>query len=127
MSEKFIFVKKKIGESVYIESRPEEENGYDYNSEDHFDTIGDGSYYELTDIDKVIKALQEVKANGANYVEIDFNIDHQEMEITGYEYRQANEEERKKYFDEIEEEKRIAREIQIQQLEKKLEELKKVK
>lgn len=127
MSEKIIFVKKKIEDVIYIESNPKEENGYDPNYDIDYDVIGDGSYYEVTNINHVIDALLQLNAKGATSVEIDYNIDHGEMMITGYEFRKANEEELKKYFDEIEEEKRISREIQIKHLEEKLEKLKNTK
>jgi len=126
MPKKIIFVQKKI-DNVYIESRPEEENGFDYDEDMTFDTIGDGTYSGLIPVSVLIEKLVELNSAGVNYVEIDYNCDHQEYEIAGYEFRQANEQEVEEYFQKQNRIEEDNTEYQIQLLEKQLEELKRKK
>lgn len=53
-------------------------------------------YNQPVKIDEVIKILNDLKAKGANYVGIDFNIDHPDYTFDGLKVRRATEEDIKK-------------------------------
>jgi len=91
-------------EEFYVE--PENENGYDWDSDDRYEEIGylqrDGG---MVSIERLRKVLDEFESKGANYVNIDYHCDHNEVEVTGVVYRTSTEEEIKDFKNAQEEKK----------------------
>lgn len=90
------YFKQRLIDKIYLEARPEEENGFSYDIHEDFTTITEGrceSDSEPVSIDTLIEQLISLKKLGANYVSCDWHCDHQELELHGYEFRTATEEE----------------------------------
>ncbi len=83
----------------YIE--PQVENGFDWDSDDKYLEIvtTDCSEGGLVLISKLREALDEFEKIGANYVNINYHCDHNEVEVTGVSYRKSTEIEIKNYND----------------------------
>ena len=75
-------------------------------------------------INRLISILQELKNNGANYVQLEENCDHRGYDIEGFQIRFATPEEIENYYskDKILEKKR--KEEKIKRLEEELKKLK---
>jgi predicted TIM-barrel fold metal-dependent hydrolase len=88
------YIKTKFINKTRIHSRPEEDLGFNHNI--HEDFVNEqGGYVEgiLVKIDDVIEELNILKKEGVNYVNIDPDEDHEELNIRGFEIRLMNDEE----------------------------------
>lgn len=92
----------KFIEKKYLTSNPQEDNGFDYESDDDYREIGDVNQSDsgLVKIDDLITILQELKDKGSNYVACDWHCDHQELDVYGFNYRKSTYEEVKVVEDE---------------------------
>ena len=77
-------------------------------------------------IDKLINILQDFKSKGANYVACDWHCDHQELDLYGFEFRKATEEEIAEKELEFAKREANRKADEIRQLEAKLEKLKSI-
>jgi len=80
---------------AYIESRPEEDLGLDYDVHIQDENLGEDCYSDagFVNIDILIEKLKYFKESGANYVACDWHCDHQELELYGVNLRLASEDE----------------------------------
>lgn len=113
-------------EKKYLESRPYEDNGFDYENDDDYEEIGDSNHSDagLVKIDELIEVLKELKDKGSNYVACDWHCDHQELDVYGFNYRKSTDEEVKEVEDAIKEKKEALKQKQIREMEEKLAKLK---
>ena len=124
-----IFFKiNKIGQTVDIPSRPEEDLGFSYETHEDYTILPNpGNFYTeagLVKIEDLEEQIQFLKANGANYVACDWHSDHEELEVTGFEFRRATEEEILEFQKGIAKRDLERKEKEIKQLEEKLKALK---
>lgn len=121
-----VYFTNKFIDKRYLTSTPEEDNGFDYEKDDGYQTLGDRNNSDagLVKIDELIKTLQDLKDKGSNYVACDWHCDHQELEVHGFNFRKATEEEVKIEEDKIKVEKNILKKRQIEELERQLAKLK---
>jgi len=123
-----IYIKTKFIDKLYLESRPEEEMGFDYDEHDDFVNQVEGKQEYivggLVKIDEIIKNLQTLKEAGSNYVDIDFHEDHQELEITGFDVHRMSEKEILEYELSIRKNDSERKQKEISELEAKLQKLK---
>ena len=121
-----VYFTNKFINKTYLTSTPEEDNGFDFEKDDDYQTIGDTNYSDsgLVKIDELIKTLQDLKEKGSNYVACDWHCDHQELEIHGFNFRKSNDEEVKIEEDKIQAKKDLLKKRQIEDLEKQLAKLK---
>ncbi len=119
------FINKFI-EKKYLTSNPQEDNGFDYESDDDYREIGDVNQSDsgLVKIDDLITILQELKDKGSNYVACDWHCDHQELDVYGFNYRKSTYEEVKVVEDEAKAKKELLKQRQIKEMEDKLAKLK---
>jgi len=125
-----IYISKKLIDNASVSEIDFDFNevfGFDY--DEHDDIIDVNEYEGDLDsepilIDKLIKILQELKNNGANYVQLEENCDHQGYDIEGLQVRLATPEEIENYNnkDKILEESKKQKEIK--RLEEELKKLK---
>ena len=123
-----VYFKKRLIDRRFLEARPEEENGFSYDEHDGF-TVLEENYpqqpeAEPVNIDMLIKELTDLKQKGSNYVSCDWHGDHQELELYGYEFRKATEEEIKEHELKIAEADLARKKKEIQRLEAQLNKLK---
>lgn len=123
-----IYIKTKFIDKLYLESRPEEDMGFNYDEHDDFvnQVEGKQGYIVggLVKIDEVIKNLQTLKEAGSNYVDIDFHEDHQELEIMGFDVHRMSEKEILEYELSIRKNDSERKQKEISELEAKLQKLK---
>jgi hypothetical protein len=114
----------KVAET-YIESRPEEDLGLDYDFHTTQENLGEECYTDtgFVKIDELITKLQSFKNAGANYVACDWHCDHQELELYGVNFRVATEDEIKDHLMEIAQAAVDKKNDKIKQLESELEKL----
>jgi hypothetical protein len=109
----------------YVE--PENENGYDWDSEDRYEEIGylqrDGG---MVSIERLRKALDEFESKGANYVNIDYHCDHNEVEVTGVVYRTSTEKEIEDFIKAQEEKKEMQKADAIAKLKAEIDRIKNI-
>ena len=107
---------------AYIESRPEEDLGLDYDVHTQDENIGEECYTDagFVNIDKLIQTLNYFKESGANYVACDWHSDHQELELYGVNLRLATDDEIKDHFKRLEKAVNDKRNDKIKQLESEL-------
>lgn len=124
----FFITSKFIGNKS-LESRPEEDLGFDYDNYGNFDFIGNEPYDKsdagVVDIVQLMAILMEMKAKGANYVACDWHCDHQELDLYGFNITASTSEEIKIKLDGLRHIKQKTKELEIAKLEKTLENLKK--
>lgn len=125
MSKNIFFHKRNIQE-ISLESRPEEELGFDYDSHDEYVNLGDGFLTDvgLVNIDLLIENLTEMKSNGVTHVSCDWHSDHQELDLYGVQYRLANQEEIDAYKEALTVKENARKQREIEKLEAKLKQLK---
>ena len=113
-------------EEKSLESRPYEDNGFDYENHDDYEEIGDPNYTDsgLVKLDELIEVLKELKDKGANYVACDWHCDHVELEVHGFNYRKSTNEEVKEVEDANKTKKDLLKQRQIREMEEKLAKLK---
>lgn len=121
-----VYTHQKFIENISLESRPEEDMGFDYDTYSNFIELGDSNRSEsgLVSIDNLITSLEKMKSNGCNYVSCDWHCDHVELDLYGFEYRLATDEEVRTYHIKKQKEKSMKREEEILRLETKLQFLK---
>jgi hypothetical protein len=119
---------KFIGEKS-LESRPEDDFGFDYDNYGNFDILGDDPYKKIdvgvVSITQLIAKLKEMQTKGANYVGCDWHCDHQELDLYAYSLSKANSDEIQSYKNGLYHEIQKNKEKEITELEKRLEFLKK--
>ena len=76
-------------------------------------------------IDRLINILQELKNNGANYVQLEENCDHQGYDIEGFQIRLATTEEIENYYNKDKILEKSKKQEKIKRLEEELKKLKK--
>ena len=76
-------------------------------------------------IDRLINILQELKNNGANYVQLEENCDHQGYDIEGFQIRLATPEEIENYYNKDKILEKSKKQEKIKRLEEELKKLKK--
>lgn len=119
------FTNKFIGKH-YLTSNPQEDNGFDYETDDDYKEIGDINQSDagLVKIDELITILQELKDKGANYVACDWHCDHQELDVYGFNYRKSTDEEVQVVEEAAKAKKELLKQRQIKEIEEKLSKLK---
>lgn len=77
----------------YVE--PENDCGFNWDSGDSYEVIQEVNYLDggMVSIENMRKALDEFEKHGANYVNVDFHCDHNEVEVTGVIFRKSTQEE----------------------------------
>ena len=77
----------------YVE--PENDHGFNWDSNDSYEVIQEVNYLDggMVSIENMRKALDEFEKQGANYVNVDFHCDHNEVEVTGVIFRKSTQEE----------------------------------
>jgi hypothetical protein len=77
----------------YVE--PENDCGFNWDSGDSYEVIQEVNYLDggMVSIENMRKALDEFEKQGANYVNVDFHCDHNEVEVTGVIFRKSTQEE----------------------------------
>lgn len=77
----------------YVE--PENDCGFNWDSNDRYEVIQEANYLDggMVSIENMRKALDEFEKQGANYVNVDFHCDHNEVEVTGVIFRKSTQEE----------------------------------
>ena len=80
-------------EQFYVE--PENDHGFNWDSNDSYEVIQEVNYLDggMVSIENMRKALDEFEKQGANYVNVDFHCDHNEVEVTGVIFRKSSQEE----------------------------------
>ena len=119
------FTNKFIGKH-YLTSNPQEDNGFDYETDDDYKEIGDINQSDagFVKIDELITILQELKDKGANYVACDWHCDHQELDVYGFNYRKSTDEEVQAVEEAANAKKELLKQRQIKEMEEKLAKLK---
>lgn len=119
------FTSKNIGKTVNIESRPEDEIGYDWETE-NYQIIGDEQLSDtgLVNIDTLISTLESFKEKGANFVSCDWHCDHGELDVSGYNFTHSSDSEINIAKDAMLAKKELLKQRQIKELEDKLAKLK---
>lgn len=79
---------------------------------------------EPMEIDKVIETLNELKDKGANYVEMMYHCDHMGYVFNGIDIHESTKEELEAHLKHQKINKEIARQEEIEKLERRLKELK---
>jgi hypothetical protein len=109
----------------YVE--PANENGYDWDSNDRYEEIGsiqrDGG---MVSIERLRKALDEFESKGANYVNLDYHCDHNEVEVTGVVYRTSTEKEIEDFIKAQEEKKEKQKADAIAKLQAEIDRIKNI-
>jgi hypothetical protein len=117
---------KKILETKQFYVEPESDLGYDWNSNDRYEVIQELNYLEggVISIENMRKALDEFEKQGANYVNVDFHCDHNEVEVTGIIYSRSTDEEVASFIKSQEEMKEVEKAKHIAKLEAEIERIK---
>ena len=117
---------KKILEKKQFYVEPESDLGYDWDSGDRYQVIKELNYLEggVVSIENMRKALDEFEKQGANYVNVDFHCDHNEVEVTGIIYSRSTDDEITSFIKSEEEKKENAKAEHIAKLEAEIERIK---
>jgi hypothetical protein len=109
-----------------ILSRPEEDLGKNWDNGDKSVTLPHSLYFDSDPvaIKDVIEVLVEMNSKGANYISVDWNCDHRELEIMGIEFRHATPKEIDDFEKIMVEKEKNAKEYEILRLEERLQKLK---
>jgi hypothetical protein len=113
-------------DKVYLAASPEKDLGFDYDTHEDFVIIGGGHKCdsEPVCITTLMSHLSTMQSLGSNYVCIDWHVDHQNIVVTGVEFRNATEEETLEHRIKIAEVKMQKRTDEIQELENRIKYLK---
>jgi len=86
---------QKILKTLQFYVEPEIDHGYNWDSDDRYEVIQEANCLEggMVSIENMRKALDEFEKQGANYVNVDFHCDHNEVEITGVIFGRSTQEE----------------------------------
>jgi hypothetical protein len=111
-------------EQFYVE--PESDHGFNWDSDDRYEVIQEVNYLEggKISIENMRKTLDKFEKQGANYVNVDFHCDHNEVEVTGVIYRRSTDEEIALFIKSEEEKKENAKAEHIEKLEAEIERIK---
>ena len=117
---------KKILEKKQFYVEPESDLGYDWDSGDRYQVIKELNYLEggVVSIENMRKALDEFEKQGANYVNVDFHCDHNEVEVPGIIYSRSTDDEITSFIKSEEEKKENAKAEHIAKLEAEIERIK---
>lgn len=123
------YITSKFEQKIEIYSRTDEDFGYDYETDDSYETMGD-KYWNHTEsglvkIDTMIEHLKELQNTGSNYVGCEWHCDHGEMELYGFSLKISSQPEIEKYLESIRTKDKKKTEAEIKLLEDKVKNLKK--
>lgn len=111
-------------EQFYVE--PENDHGFNWDSNDRYEVIQEVNYLEggMISIENMRKALDKFEKQGANYVNVDFHCDHNEVEVTGIIFGRSTQEEIDAYIKEELVQKEAKKEKEIARLQSEIERIK---
>lgn len=112
---------------IDIESRPQEDLGFDYDIDEDYHTLGDTVYRaeaDLVSLDVLISTLNTLKDEGANYVACDWHCDHGELKVHGFTFIVAPQEDVDAHLESVKAKTERKKEQEIKALEEKLKKLK---
>jgi hypothetical protein len=111
-------------EQFYVE--PENDHGFNWDSNDSYEVIQELNYLEggIISIENMRKTLDKFEKQGANYVNVDFHCDHNEVEITGIIFGRSTQEEIDAYIKEELAQKEAKKEKEIARLQAEIERIK---
>ena len=111
-------------EQFYVE--PENDHGFDWHSNDRYEVIQEVNYLEggMISIENMRKTLDKFEKQGANYVNVDFHCDHNEVEVTGIIFGRSTQEEIDAYIKEELLQKEAKKEKEIARLQSEIERIK---
>jgi len=126
--EKIYITSKFIGNES-LESRPEEDFGFNFDEHEDYQILGDEPSHKseagLVSIDYLMRELETLKVKGANYVGCDWHCDHQELDLYGFHLIASNSDEIQAKIDALKHRQQKNKEQEIANLEEKLKKLKK--
>lgn len=108
----------------YVE--PENDCGFNWDSNDRYEVIQEANYLDggMLSIENMRKALDEFEKQGANYVNVDFHCDHNEVEITGVIFGKSTQEEIDAYIKEELDQKEAKKAKEIARLQAEIDRIK---
>ena len=111
-------------EQFYVE--PENDHGFNWDSNDSYEVIQEVNYLDggMVSIENMRKALDEFEKQGANYVNVDFHCDHNEVEVTGVIFRKSTQEEVDNYTKEKLDQKTAQKTKEIARLQAEIDRIK---
>lgn len=110
----------------YVE--PENDCGFNWDSNDRYEVIQDANYLDggMVSIENMRKALDEFEKQGANYINVDFHCDHNEVEVTGVIFGKSTQEEIDAYIKEELAQKEAKKEKEIARLQAEIDRIKNI-
>ena len=111
-------------EQFYVE--PENDHGFNWDSGDSYEVIQEVNYLDggMVSIENMRKALDEFEKQGANYVNVDFHCDHNEVEVTGVIFCKSTQEEVDNYTKEKLDQKTTQKAKEIARLQAEIDRIK---
>lgn len=111
-------------EQFYVE--PENDHGFNWDSNDRYEVIEELNYLKggMISIENMRKTLDKFENQGANYVNVDFHCDHNEVEITGIIFSRSTQEEIDAYIKENLDKKEAQKAKEIARLQAEIERIK---
>lgn len=108
----------------YVE--PENDCGFNWDSNDRYEVIQEANYLDggMVSIENMRMALDEFEKQGANYVNVDFHCDHNEVEITGVIFGKSTQEEIDAYIKEELDQKEAKKAKEIARLQAEIDRIK---
>ena len=126
---KTIYITSNFVENKSLESRPEEDFGFNYEDHENFEFLGDKPYNKsdagLVSIVQLIAELKQMKDKGANYVGCDWHCDHQELDLYGFNLTTSKSDEIQAEIESLNKNKENNKAKEIAELEERLKFLKK--
>ena len=124
-----VYITSKFIERESLESRPEEDFGFNYEDYENFEIIGDEPYHKseagLVKVDTLIQELLKLQDKGVNYVGCDWHCDHQELDLYGFNLTTSKSDEIQAEIDSLNKNKENNKAKEIAELEERLKFLKK--
>jgi hypothetical protein len=123
----FLYFTQRLIEKKSIESEPESDLGFNYEDHEDFfvieepDRLSDAG---LVPIDTLIETLNALMLKGANYVSCDWHCDHGDLDVYGYEFKAASQDEVNEHLVKLAELKLKEKEEKIRRLEQRISQLK---
>jgi DNA-binding transcriptional MerR regulator len=110
-------------EQFYVE--PEIDYGFNWDS-NRYEVIQETNYLEggMVSIENMRKALDEFEKQGANYVNVDFHCDHNEVEVTGVIFGRSTQEEIDAHIKQELDQKEAKKQKEIARLQAEIERIK---
>ena len=110
-------------EQFYVE--PEIDHGFNWDS-NRYEVIQETNYLEggMVSIENMRKALDEFEKQGANYVNVDFHCDHNEVEVTGVIFGRSTQEEIDAHIKQELDQKEAQKQKEIARLQAEIERIK---